>query len=155
MLDEERIRRIEEERYFRYEGLTYEENKFYLQLISCCKDVQNPANLPEGVRGELVEIMMRKEGELISFNGSLAYNLSEDKYEYRSIIGDIWEDKGLFVVDAKVERLAIDTPNKTYTTLDKFEVKEGKIVSRKSYYNYEMPKTYKNDMDTDLGGMKL
>lgn len=153
MTEEER--KILEEQYFRYDGITYEENQFYLNLLKNCQDIQSPMNFDEKCSGQLVEVSMKKTPEGISFNGSVSYELSDGKIECRCINGYIWKDKDFFIVDTKVERLSVDVFNKMYATVDKFIVNGNTIVSRTSGYNYEMPKKYTDDnIRIALGGRK-
>ena len=146
--------KILEEEFFKSEGLTLDERDFYLRLLTLCKDIKNPENVENVASGSLVEMVLRKKGNEITFNGSVEYPLLDDSKECRCIDGTIFISKDKIVVDSHVTRLEVKTDKKEYTVLDEFPVKDGVILSRSSYYNYEMPKRYNDNMNFDLGGLK-
>lgn len=150
----DREQRILEEEFFKTEGLTENERDFYLRLLTLCKDVKSPENLLNVSNGTLVEMFLKKEGKDIQFSGSVEYPLLDDSKEFRCIDGTIFVSKDKLIVDSHVTRLNAKTDKKDYTVFDEFAVKDGVILSRSSYYNYEMPKRYNDNMNVDLGGLK-
>lgn len=132
MTEEERKKRILEERYFTSENMTYEEKHNYLSVIRCCKDVSSSINKVNGKsKCKLIEMILKKEPNgTITANGPIALD-SENRWLYATII----LNNNSILVNMEITRIMYTGENKVYNVTDEFTLEDGKII-RKSHYNF-------------------
>lgn len=147
----ENDKKIIEEQFFKYECMSYEEMKFYLNnIIKNCKDICDSINTVDGKTiCDIVDIVFRKNNNLISFNGFLSIGS-----ENRCIDGIIYEEKCKYIVDMHITRLCVECENKEYRVVDEFFIEKNQL-KRRSFYNYNMESSYETIEDKKMKGRLL
>ena len=128
--------------------MTKEERNIYLNIISYCKDICDTENKVENYsKCEIHQIVLRKNGNAIMFNGLLSLG-KDEKIETRCIRGELYSDKDMILVYMNVERQGNVEP-KEYSVTDEFKI-ENDILKRKTRYNY-----IENDIIEDIKDEKM
>lgn len=122
---------ILKEQYFPHLFLSVEERDYILNLIINCKDIfDSETGLSR--KGTLVQLSMKKENDLIKYNGLLAYET-----ENRCISGYALERKNKIYLNNHIERLCVNDINKEYDTCDIF-------IKSEEGYNIESTYSFNN-----------
>lgn len=120
---------ILKEQYFPHLFLSVEERDFILDLIVNCKDISD-SETGFSRKGNLVQLSMKKEDDLIEYNGLLSY-----KTENRCISGYVIMNKKKIYLYNHIERLCVKDKNKEYDTCDIF-IKSNEGYNIESTYSF-------------------
>ena len=146
-----RYEAILDEQWFPYLGMTLEERNYYLNIIRHCKDICDTENKVDNVsKCELVELHLKKNNYVVSFNGSLTI-VTDNLRENRTIEGDLFLEKDSVIVDYEIIRLCIKDEPKKYRVLDEFKIVKDKL-QRRSMYNYNMKSIYDTIENEEMKG---
>lgn len=132
-------------------GMSIDEVKFYLRVLSNCKDICDSDNKVNGVsKGKILKLSFKKDGDVIKANGPFVIG-KDSIYENRWINADIYINEKSIIVDMLVTRICVEGNNKVYRVLDQFEIKDNKL-NRRSQYNYDMQSIYTDIEDEEMKG---
>lgn len=95
-------------------NMSYEERDLILELIVNCKDIRD-SELGNTKKGELVQLTMRRENNIVKIDGMLHY-----KEENRTLEGYVFYDNDNVIFDMHIIRLLVNDLKKEYSTLDVF-----------------------------------
>ena len=132
MIDKEFSDKVLDEQRFPCENMSKDERNYYLNILRNCKDICNSENKVNSIgKCEILETRLIKKEEFITCNGIMTIS-----GESRSMSGFIFIKEDSVIVDMQVTRY-FDDGQTSYSTLDKFKLKDNKLI-RRSQYNYNM-----------------